>query len=173
MYTAETVAEYAIRYANYIAKYRNMSNLRLQKILYFIQIKSLGVKGKKMFYEDMVAWDFGPVCLPVYRRFMYFGLMSLWIDGVFLDDNMLENIKKSDKKIIESVIDACEGYSNSFLVDACHKSKPWRKNYVAGFDNVIPVSDMREEAERLMPKKENQGNGSALKEIIKKFIEQL
>lgn len=172
MYTAETVAEYAIRYANYTAKYYNMSNLRLQKILYFIQLRSLGIKGKKMFKEDMVAWDFGPVCLPVYMRFEYFGANMIWLRK---GDGLGDNIKDVDKAIIESVIDDCEGYSNSFLVDACHKSRPWRKtySYFDGLDNVIPISDMMEEAERMMPKKGSQGNGSALKEIIKKFIEQL
>jgi uncharacterized phage-associated protein len=46
----------------------SMTNLRLNKILYFAQIISLLENGRPLFLDDFEAWDLGPVIPSVYRK---------------------------------------------------------------------------------------------------------
>ena len=50
----------------YILITEKMTNLRLQKILYFIQAFSLISTGHPLFKEDILAWQYGPVVKEVY-----------------------------------------------------------------------------------------------------------
>ena len=38
-----------------------LTNLRLQKLLYYVQGWSLGERGRPMFREEIQAWRYGPV----------------------------------------------------------------------------------------------------------------
>lgn len=51
-----------------------VSNLKLQKMLYFIQGVMLVKYKKKAFDEDLVAWQYGPVVKSVYLNFHPMGL---------------------------------------------------------------------------------------------------
>ncbi|NMM93303.1 Panacea domain-containing protein [Bifidobacterium oedipodis] len=46
-----------------------VSNLKLQKLLYFAQIASLQETRAPLFDDDFEAWDYGPVVPSVYRTF--------------------------------------------------------------------------------------------------------
>lgn len=57
IYSALEVAKYVI-YREYNSRHI-ISNLKLQKVLYFIQAEFLVVNNKPCFKEDIVALDFG------------------------------------------------------------------------------------------------------------------
>lgn len=65
------VARYIINYSNQ-EKY-GISNLRLQKLLYFVQAYYLISSGNPCFGDRIEAWDFGPVVPVVYHEFKRFG----------------------------------------------------------------------------------------------------
>ena len=71
MYSAETIAEYVIHYCD--KKGKIMTNLKLQKILYFIQVNFLVTIDNPCFKEDIFAWGFGPVIPEVYRKYKAYG----------------------------------------------------------------------------------------------------
>lgn len=54
-----------------------MTNLRLQKMLYFSQGWSLARNGKPLFDEPIEAWQYGPVVPPCYRWYKGFGSSPL------------------------------------------------------------------------------------------------
>ena len=64
MYSVLDVAKYVIFYSN--EKKYDISNLKLQKILYFIQAEFLVSENEPCFYEEIEAWNFGPVVPEVY-----------------------------------------------------------------------------------------------------------
>ena len=69
--TAMRVAEYIIT-----KSYENrtpVSNLKLQKLLYFVQGQAIKVYGERAFTESIEAWDYGPVVRSVYLKFRIFG----------------------------------------------------------------------------------------------------
>lgn len=67
----------ALDVANYIiAGYGNkteLTNLRLNKLVYFAQAVSLKQHGIPLFSDEIQAWDCGPVEPTVYRAFQQYG----------------------------------------------------------------------------------------------------
>ena len=53
-----------------------ISNLQLQKILYYIQREFLQ-QGEIAFPEEIEAWQFGPVVPEVYRQYCGFGALPI------------------------------------------------------------------------------------------------
>ena len=70
-YSAMNIAAWIIKYCdnNKIL----MSNLRLQKILFFCQVMYLSKYNYVLFNDDIVAWSFGPAVKSVYEQFKRFG----------------------------------------------------------------------------------------------------
>ena len=46
-----------------------ITNLKLQKLLYFVQALCLMVFDKPAFSEKILAWEYGPVVKEVYRKY--------------------------------------------------------------------------------------------------------
>ena len=65
----------AIDVANFFVDLANsdpddcMTNLRVNKLLYFAQAWSVVRRNKPLFEEDMQAWKYGPVVPEVYTAF--------------------------------------------------------------------------------------------------------
>lgn len=52
----------------------SITPLKLQKLLYLVYAYSLKYNnGKKLFDAQFSAWQYGPVCIPVYEEFSCFG----------------------------------------------------------------------------------------------------
>ena len=76
-----------------------ISNLQLQKILYYIQVEFLQKRGVRAFSDEIEAWQFGPVVKAVYQQ--YCGAGSLPLRFVYED---VENISSGEKEIINSIV---------------------------------------------------------------------
>lgn len=72
IYDAVGIAYYILKYSRKELN-QGISNLKLQKILYFIQAEFLVKKDEPCFEEIIEAWDFGPVIPAVYQEFKVFG----------------------------------------------------------------------------------------------------
>ena len=68
-YTADQVANTLI----FLARERKIeiSNLKLQKLLYYAQAWSLAFNEKPLFEEEFEAWVHGPVVPSLFRRFKH------------------------------------------------------------------------------------------------------
>ena len=75
MYRVIDVAQYIIRRCH--LQGRSISNLKLQKILYFVQAQYLVTTGNKCFSEDIEAWDFGPVVPVAYHYYKAYGSANI------------------------------------------------------------------------------------------------
>ena len=71
MYSAIDVAKYIIWFCK--ENGYSISNLKLQKLLYFVQAQFLISTGAPAFKEEIEAWDFGPVVSKVYQYFKMWG----------------------------------------------------------------------------------------------------
>lgn len=132
MYSAIDIAKYIIWYCK--KRGYSISNLKLQKILYFVQAAFLVDLGRPCFVDAIEAWDFGPVVSSVYHYFKIFGSGDI---PKFVGINADEAIIRSDRKIIDEMIDQCAEYSASSLVEITHNQAPWRDAYRKGCNNVI------------------------------------
>ncbi len=71
MYNALEIADYVLGYYSF-ERDINISNLKLQKVLYFLQANHLVITGKPLFVDNIEARDFGQLFITYIRniRFM-------------------------------------------------------------------------------------------------------
>ncbi|MDD4187270.1 MAG: DUF4065 domain-containing protein [Bacilli bacterium] len=126
-----------IKIANLVIDYCNnnkidITNLKLLKLLYFINIENLNkTNGKPIFKEEFLAWRHGPVLLSVYDYFK-FGI-------IYPNINEVEKIKLSFNQQILSTIDEVLKKLAKVevwkLVEKSHEdNSPWYKVYHANKD---------------------------------------
>jgi uncharacterized phage-associated protein len=138
MYSVLDVARYIICYCK--KQGYSISNLKLQKILYFVQANFLVTNGIPCFSEAIEAWDFGPVVPEVYHAFKIFG--SADIPGVICRGAETA-IRRADRQIINEMVDECAEYSASSLVQITHNQDPWKNAYRKGYNNIISNSSIQ------------------------------
>ena len=137
-YDAMEVARYIIYHEEQAG--RPVSNLRLQKLLYFIQAKFLIVKHAPCFMERMEAWDFGPVVPTVYHQYRYYGGGIIPFQG-----NPSFSFHQDDQKLIDMMLDDCSRHSTSALVEKTHQQDPWKNAYASsqmGLDDEISINSI-------------------------------
>lgn len=122
-YRALEIAEYIIGYAN--KKNYSISNLKLQKILYFIQAQFLVSFNKACFVDYIEAWDFGPVVRSVYNKYKRYGSANIYLGSLNLEVQMSFH----EINAIQLVVDKCALYSANQLVDITHNQDPWKNAY--------------------------------------------
>ena len=137
MYKASLIARYIINYSNAMDK--TINNLRLQKILYFVQAEFLVSKGIPCFQNEIYAWDLGPVIPEVHREYKIFGSSAI---PAFR--NIHFPIFEEDKKIINNVVNECNRYSSYALVQITHNQDPWIKAYNTLSNGIITKSSIKE-----------------------------
>ncbi|SBV94499.1 conserved hypothetical protein [uncultured Eubacteriales bacterium] len=142
MYSALSVAQYVVDYCNKYGK--GISNLKLQKILYFVQAEFLVSQHKPCFRDEIEAWDFGPVVPTVYHKYKRYGGAIIPSNSIGALYSSIDPISSKDRSIIESIVNQGIKYSASELVDITHNQKPWRLSYRQGRNNVIPISLIRD-----------------------------
>lgn len=151
IYNALSVARYVIDYSN--KKDYGISNLKLQKVLYFIQAYFLIKCGTPCFKEDIEAWDFGPVVPVVYRQYKQYGsnnipetekcsLFDSLDDYQQMSDD--EAIFEDDKVNIQAVVDEFKDYSATDLVRLTHSQATWSNVYIPHANCVITQDSIRE-----------------------------
>ena len=131
--TALSVAERIIArnqaLANEDKSVEPMTNLKLQKLLYFIQGTMLSYMGEPLFDDDFVAWDFGPVVAKVYHEYKKFKERAIKQNDVKANVNE----DKKEEVLFNIIFDEYNKYSAMELSNMTHKEGPYvnaKKNEV-------------------------------------------
>lgn len=99
-----------------------ISNLKLQKLVYYAQGFSLAILGEPLFDEPIEAWEHGPVVPELYHAYKGYGAEPIppvsfaIIDGVF-DEEQLD--------VLEQVHAVYGQFSAWKLRNMTHEEKPW------------------------------------------------
>lgn len=132
-YKAENVANYLVFLAsqeNQEKEREGITNLKLQKILYFAQAYYLAKLGKPLFNEELKAWEYGPVVREVYNKFKQNKNKPITIE------KDKSTIKEEDKDLLKKIWNTFGAYSASRLVEIVHNHAPWKEASVST-DKVI------------------------------------
>lgn len=86
-YTADQVADTLISLAR--NRHIDVSNLKLQKLLYYAQAWNLAFYDKPLFDEDFEAWVHGPVVPSIFQRFKTYRWNEITEDVTPIDDSDL------------------------------------------------------------------------------------
>ena len=149
MYDVMDISRYVINYCN--ENGYDVTNLRLQKLLYFIQANFLVSKGLNYpcFEEEIEAWSFGPVVPEVYHEYKTHGNSQIPLITHFLvidRQNFLNSRfvnyrdpfeNDEDRNLVNEIADECNTFSTSELVEITHNQKPWKAVYVRNMNNTI------------------------------------
>lgn len=140
MASALDVAEYMLIRASKESEEDPITNMKLQKLCYYaLGIYSKLTKGKRLFKEEVEAWQHGPVIREVYLAYKN--------RGRFLSPKKDYDVLKLTKKESEALELTYLNYSQFSawrLREMTHNEDPWRINYRENQKNIIPFEDIRE-----------------------------
>jgi len=103
-----------------------ISNLKLQKVLYFAQAAHLALYNKKsLFEDDICAWKLGPVVESVYHEFK--SSENKPITATTNKD--YEKIEEDVSVFLENVWSIFGKFSAAKLVQMSHEHQPWKEAY--------------------------------------------
>lgn len=134
MYKVQEIAEYVIYYV--YTKGNIVTNLKLQKILYYIQAEFLVGTQKQCFREHIEAWSFGPVVPCVYMKYNIYGNSFIYPPR----NDISYKFSSADKRKVEHIVDACSAYSSSMLTEITQRQTPWIDAYHQGKAEITPES---------------------------------
>lgn len=115
-----------------------ITNLQLQKILYYVQREYLRKHNEPAFVDDIEAWKFGPVVPEVYYTFCYYGGMS--IDKRFEDANAVKEDIDDLDLVDEIVVNKRELEPWGMVSDTHKPGSAWDKTYQKGKGNHQVIS---------------------------------
>mgnify|MGYP000826669931 FL=1 len=97
-----------------------ISNLKLQKMLYYQQGFHLAYFGTPLFDEDIVAWQYGPVVPSVYKEYKSFESNSISTskEGISLSDD--------EEELFNNVYEEYNQFSAVALMKMTHEESPWK-----------------------------------------------
>lgn len=119
---------------------RPVSNLELQKIMYFCQLSSYKFTGRRLIDDcNFEAWKFGPVIPAVYMELR-----------VFIGSPIRCNKYQEQETLPEHAAKTVSYWLNKWpweLVEYAHRSSgAWKQTFVPGAKTVIPEDLIEHEA---------------------------
>lgn len=115
--SAETIAEALL--ARFGAKGFTMSNLKLQKLLYYVQGHHLAAHGQKAFVDSIKAWAHGPVVPGVYHRYKGFS----WND--IFEIPQCPELPQDVSATVDLVLEKYGSFTAFELEEMTHAESPW------------------------------------------------
>ena len=149
MYDVILISHYIIDYCNGNGYF--ISNLKLQKLLYFVQIKFLLEKEVLCFQDDIVAVDFGVIVPLVYQKYFSYGSSMIPHSMVF--NRKIYPITEEDKDIIDGVIMDVGNYSSTILLKRILSQDVWKQAYYSSDSKVISRDDISKYLEKKQSEK--------------------
>ncbi len=117
--TANQIANYFIHVANETGSY--LSNLNLQKLVYYAQAWHLALYDAPLFEEDFEAWVHGPVIPSLYGEYRLFGWRPI------LKEVSTPNFPETLQIFLQEVTEvyfSCDAFD---LERMTHHEEPWLK----------------------------------------------
>lgn len=123
MLDCREVAKYFIIRAYQDGRDTDMTNMKVQKLLYYAQSLHLTLFDEMLFDEEIQAWRYGPVCPPAYRFYSQFEGEQLPIPDI----SEIISISDEQKKLLEEVWDYFGIHHAYVLSSMTHLEFPWKK----------------------------------------------
>jgi len=147
MYSINDIADYIILKVKGEESSASLINLKLQKLLYYVQAWSYGINNKPLFKGDFQAWIHGPVNRDIYDRFnptkcLYSEINTSDVinNNIILGDN--------DAEFIDFILENYLKYSGAELEKLSHSEFPWKNTRDSlspneRCDKIIPTELMK------------------------------
>jgi uncharacterized phage-associated protein len=127
-----------------------VTQMKLQKMVYFAHGVHLAVYGKPLVEEHFQAWKFGPVVREIYNTYKFYGSEPIsdtnWLFFTSDYDSKLNNLDTQAKDTIELTWNTLKSLNAAQLSNWTHKAgSPWNKVFIDGVKDIdIPNEDIKE-----------------------------
>ena len=118
-----------------------ISNLKMQKMLYYAQGWHFAHFNTPLFDDEIEAWKHGPVVRQVYNEFKKYGRDAISFDE--LDSFDKNTINSDEQEFITFVFKRLSRISAWELAELTHKESPYKDNFVEGMNNNIPKDEIK------------------------------
>jgi uncharacterized phage-associated protein len=132
--TAQQTADWFLAWAEHVDA--DISNLKLQKLLYYAQGHYLGRFKKPLFSDPIEAWAHGPVIPHIYRSYKQYGKAPINTFKAIPSDFDWDNFTP----ISDYLMDVWNKYGHLAawtLREKTHTETPWRDAFNRGLNQVI------------------------------------
>lgn len=138
MHTARQIADWILAWAEH--NDAPVSNLKMQKLLYYAQGHHLGDYGGPLFSDELQAWAHGPVVPSVYRAFKTSGNEPIDPDETLREDFDWDDYRDVEDHLMKvwNTYGAFEAWS---LRERTHREAPWKDAFRDGVRNVVISKD--------------------------------
>ena len=110
-----------------------ITNLKLQKLLYFVQALCLMIFDKPAFPEKILAWEYGPVVKEVYRKYKTNRKKEI------KTETNIKNISSGLYEIINEVVTCYGSIEANKLIDFTHEEEPWKNTDINKEINIEEI----------------------------------
>ncbi len=143
--TASRLADYILSISRHDG--RIVTNLKLQKLLYYCQAWYLAIANEALFDDSIEAWVHGPVVPSVFGRFKHYRWNP--ITDVFDDVRLAGGTnERSVEAHVKEVLEAYGRLSGPQLEVLTHQETPWREARIGlakdqASNNIISLDAMK------------------------------
>jgi uncharacterized phage-associated protein len=120
-----------------------LSNLKLQKLIYYAQGIHLAYQGTPIFKDIIKAWAYGPVVPGLYRAYKKYGAGGIPADESFNP----KSIDKDMREFLDEIYKAFGQFSASRLMDFTHTDQCWKDAHPNG---IISHKAMQESLKKYL-----------------------
>lgn len=105
-----------------------LTNLKVQKLIYYVQAWNLAVNKESLFDDDFEAWVHGPVIRSLYDSFKSFGSKPIILElGENYCEEFYARLNDKTKVIFDDVIEVYFPETAYKLEQMTHNELPWQK----------------------------------------------
>lgn len=125
-YSASDIAKWFLAYNRKVMEEEDseyISNLKLQKLLYYAAGTYYAITNELLFEDPIMAWRHGPVVESVYHEYKANGSSGIVFDEPF----DFEKFDTRTSNILEEVYDYFGQYSAWKLRNMTHDERPWKE----------------------------------------------
>ncbi len=116
----------------------SISNLKLQKLVYYAQGFSLALRGEVLFDEPIEAWTHGPAIQELYHKYKEYGANAIskpeGVDFTKYDGNV--------KSLLNQIYEEYGQFSAWKLREMSHEEDPWVRGD-ARVGKIITIKDLK------------------------------
>ena len=117
-----------------------LSNLKIQKLLYYAQSWNLVYFNTPLFQDQIEAWVYGPVIANVYNSFKKFGQSPIICEKII--NTIKSKFSDDTLEFLKSVYSHYVRFSAHELVNITHNEAPWKETFQENKNNVISLELM-------------------------------
>ena len=118
----------------------SISNLKLQKLLYYAQGFHLAIFDSPLFDDEITAWQHGPVVRSLYRQYKDYGAGALPIP----EDVDFSIYTNEVKELLDEISSIFGQFSAWKLSSMTHNEPPWEDAYALAANSTISHSALKQ-----------------------------